>query len=187
MSSIKLLIVFLFITSLSFAQIENDTSVDDSEELYLKYFHKFGFGKLNDQINFGAGMFFQISEKFLVGIRGNVNSEIEIFINPSETQLDIELSLKYVPIIWNDFITTTGIGVGYASGKMRGKLIGRPVLIAEEYEELKYNSLSTLLEIEIGYFLTSFLGVSVSGYSVFTSQKNIYSYQIGLFLSGFSD
>ncbi len=177
----KLLFLFLVINlNCLSAQVQ----IQNNENQYMKNYIRFGFGRLGDYINFGGGLFFPVSERFMLGARGNVNSEIEILKTPSENLLDISLSVRYIPLIWNNFVSIVGCGVGYARGEKRGELIRRPVLIGEEYEKEKFNSVTFLAELEVGYFITKFLGISISGYSVLSSKKNIVAYQVSLFLYG---
>ena len=181
MKTLKLFILAFIFNSLCIAQIYGD---NNPEEKTLRMFIKLGMGKSNDYLNFGGGVFFPIADKFMLGLRGNINTEVDIFKTPSEHLADLELTGRYIPIIWKNIIVMAGAGVGFAGGKKRGDLISRPVFVAESYEENKFTSASFLLDAEIGYFLTKFLGVSIAGYSVFTNNKNITTYQIGVFLYG---
>lgn len=158
---------------------------DKEKEPFLKSYIKFGYGRTSNYINVGGGMFFPLSEKFMLGIRSNVNAEIDLFKTPNESLFDIGLSVRYIPILKNNFVTMAGVGVGYANFKQRGKFIKRQFIgFVEEYESEKHNSVSATAEIEAGFFLTKFFGISAATYSVFTSKKNIYTYQVGLFFYG---
>ncbi|MCS7053505.1 MAG: hypothetical protein NZM09_07190 [Ignavibacterium sp.] len=179
----KIFFLTLLISFTGFCQ-EQNSNTGSNKKPYLTNYLMFGFGRLDDYINFGGGLFFPLSEKFMIGIRGNVNTEIVLFKTPSESILDINLSVRYVPVIWNNFVVIAGVGIGCAAGVKRGNLISRPLLIAEEYEKIKFNSLSSLVELEAGYFLTKFVGFSIAGYSVITSRKTIATYQISLFFYG---
>lgn len=179
MDILKLYLLFFYF---SFNIYSQNIGVKEHEQ-YLNSYIKFGIGKQNNYLNIGGGLFFPLTEKFMAGFRANVNSEIDMFKVPNEGLLDIDLSVRYVPKLWNKVVIMTGVGVGYAKIKKRGKFIQRQLIgLVEEYELEKHKSLSVLAEIEIGLFLTKFLGVSASTYSVITSHKNIYTYQVGLFL-----
>lgn len=183
MNYIKTLFLFLFVCINVYPQ----DFEDKEQEQYLKSYIKFGFGKMNDYINFGGGLFFTVSPKILLGARANVNSEVIIFKTPAESLFDLNLSIRYVPLIWNNLVLQAGAGIGYAGGVKRGALLSKPLLITEEYEKDSFGSVSALAEIEAGFFITKFLGVSAAAYSVFTSKKNIYTYQVGLFIYGLNN
>jgi len=158
-----------------------------TQEQHLKSYIRFGIGRLNNYVSIGGGLFLPLTEKFIIGTRVNVNSEIDMFKVPNEGLLDIDLSVRYVPFLLDRVVIMGGIGIGYANIKKRGKFIQRQLFgLIEEYELKKYKSLSLLTEIEIGFFLTRFLGISVATYSILTSHKNVYAFQLGLFLYGLS-
>ncbi len=182
MNYIKMLFLFLFVCINVYPQ----DFEDKEQEKYLRTFIKFGVGKTSNYVNVGGGLFFPISEKFMIGTRVNINTELDIFFKtPTESLLDINLSLRYVPLIWNNFVTMAGVGIGYANFKTRGKFIKRYLLgFVEEYELETHKSFSALAEIEVGFFINTFIGVSAAAYSIFTNKNNINTYQFGLFIYG---
>jgi hypothetical protein len=159
---------------------------ENIEQQYMKSYIRFGLGALRDNVNFGGGLFFPISRKSMLGVRGNFNSEILVFKHPSENLFDLDLSLRYVPVINNSFVIMGGCGLGYAIVEKRGELLNNKNFLVEEYSKEKFRTLSGIVEIEIGYFLTKSLGISLSGYSVLTSEKSIVAYQVSLFLYRFN-
>jgi hypothetical protein len=184
MKAMKILIITLLLLI-----INNGTWLNaqtEAETLYFKSFVRLGLGKNDDNINLGGGLFFPFSKKFMLGIRSNLNTELKIFKIPSENLFDIELTTRFVPVIWKNIVVLTGGGIGVAAGKQRGALLNTRLFV-EEYEEIKFNSVSFLAEIEIGYFITKFIGISISGYSLITDKKNITTYQIGLFFYGLNN
>ncbi len=185
MNYIKMLFLFLFV----YINVYPQDFEDKEQEKYLRTFIKFGVGRTSNYVNVGGGLFFSISEKFMLGTRVNINTELDIFFKtPTESLLDIDLSLRYVPSIWNNFVTMAGVGIGYSNFKKRGKFIKRQLIgLVEEYELESHKSVSALAEIEAGFFITKFLGVSAAAYSVFTSKKNINTYQVGLFFYGLNN
>lgn len=161
---------------------------DKTQERHLKSYIKFGIGRLDNYLNIGGGLFFPLNEKFMIGLRTNVNSEIDMFKVPNEGLLDINLSVRYVPYLWNRAVIMAGLGIGYADIKKRGNFIQKQLIgLVEEYELEKINSLSLLGEVEVGVFVTKYLGVYAAAYSVLTNYKNIYTFQIGLFIYGLSN
>lgn len=184
MNYIKTLSLFLFVCINVYPQ----DFEDKEQEQYLKSYIKFGYGRTSNYINVGGGIFFPLSEKFMLGIRSNVNAEIDLFKTPNESLFDIGLSVRYIPLLKNNFVTMAGVGVGYANFKKRGKFIKRQLIgLVEEYELERHKSVSAIAEIEAGFFLTKFFGISAAAYSVFTSKNNIYTYQVGLYFHGFNN
>jgi hypothetical protein len=182
MKFIKIL-TFTFLLIIFNNEIELKAQTE-AETLYLKSFVKFGLGKMDNHVNLGGGLFFPVSNKFLVGVRSNMNTELEMFKFPPEHLFNLDLNIRYVPIISEYFVILTGGGLGFASGSLRGKFIKTRMLFIGEYEEIKFKSLSGSAEIEIGFLVTKFFGISISGYSVITSKKNITTYQVSLFFYG---
>src|SRR5690554_94063 len=159
MNNLKILLLFLFIS----LNVYSQEITDKEQERYLKTFIKFGVGRTSNYLNLGGGLFFPISEKFMLGTRLNVNTEIDFFKTPNEALFDIDLSARYIPLIRNNFVAMADVGIGYANFKKRGKFIQRQLIgLVEEYELENHKSVSAIAEIEVGFFITKFLGVSVA-------------------------
>lgn len=178
----NIIIVFFIVTFNAYSQEYDADSLGYENNLHLRNYLRLGIGKLNNYFNVGGGIFFPVSEKLLVGLRTNGNIELELFKNPAESLWDLDASFRYVPFVWTKGVIFIGAGVGYATGQKRGRLIENHFLVAGEYETVKYNSVSALTELELGFFLTKGLGIFISGYSTLTSEKNIFGIQVGLSL-----
>jgi hypothetical protein len=178
----NIIIVFFIVTFNVYSQEYEADSVGAESELHLKNYLRLGIGKLNNYFNVGGGIFFPVSEKSLVGLRVNNNIELELIKHPEESLWNIDASFRYVPFVWTKGVIFIGVGVGYASGQKRGEFIENHFPLSLEYETIKYNSISALTEIELGFFLTKGLGIFISGYSTFTSEKNVFGIQVGLSL-----
>lgn len=182
MKYFKIIIVFFIITFNLYSQDYQADSLDTESDLHLRNYLRLGIGRLNNYFNVGGGIFFPVSEKFLAGLRANGNIELELFRHPEENLWDIDASVRYTPFVWTKAVIFIGVGVGYAAGQKRGQLIESHFFVAEEYETINYNSISALTEIELGFFLTKGFGIFISGYSTFTTEKNVYGIQFGLSL-----
>ncbi|MBK7379233.1 MAG: hypothetical protein IPJ03_09525 [Ignavibacteriales bacterium] len=182
MKYFNIIIVFFIITFNVYSQDYETDSLGTESNLHLRNYLRLGLGILNNYFNVGGGIFFHVSEKSLVGLRVNNNIELEVIKHPEESLLNIDASFRYVPFVWEKGVIFIGVGVGYASGQKRGEFIENHFPLSLEYETVKYNSISALTEIELGFFLTKGLGIFISGYSTFTTEKNVYGIQFGLSL-----
>lgn len=176
----KVLLVFFLLGCNTFSQTTNPDSLNKDKELYLKNYIRFGVGVTHNFFDIGGGIFFPVSEKFLIGLRVNGNTEIKLFTIPNETLWNINASLKYVPFVWKIGMISVGAGLGYAGGKKRGAFIARQVFVTEEFEETKFNSISTLAEIELGLFPSKNIGFFISGFYNYTTERTIFGYQLGI-------
>jgi len=176
----KVLLIFLLLASNSYSQTSKQDSLKNNKELHLENYLRLGIGATHNFFDIGGGIFFPVSEKFLIGLRINGNTEIKIFKIPSETLWNIDASLRYVPFVWKKGMISVGAGLGYAGGKKRGKFIARRLFVTEEFEEIKFNSISSLTEIEIGFFPLKNIGLFISGFYNYTSERAVLGYQIGI-------
>ena len=122
-----LLLLFLFNFNILPQSINSE--INNINEKKINIYAKLGVGKLNDYLNFGAGIFFPLARNIMLGFRGNANNEIDTFKTPSENLTDINLSLRYIPYWDKNFIIMAGGRLGYAVGEKRGSLIGQPLSV----------------------------------------------------------
>lgn len=180
------IILFLSILFTSFAYTQTVVTEDSVKIDYKKILRSYltaGVGRTSDYVNLGAGLFFPLGENILIGPRANLNVEVDVFFNiPEEYIWDLELVVRYIPLISERFILSAGAGVGYSMAQKRGKFIGTNMLLVREYEEIHSSSLSGLAEIEAGLLLTNNFGISIAGYTLFADGRTFARYQIGLFL-----
>ncbi len=179
---LKLLISFLvLICFYSFSQVRVETDKAISEKVLRSYLNA-GVGSTNKYLNLGAGFFLPVSKNILIGPRANSNIEMNILETPVENINDINLEMRYVPLINNWFVVSAGLGAGYSFGTKRGQLIGINNAISPEYEKIKYSSFAGLVEIDSGFLITNNFGISLSANTLFTKNETLFRYQLGLFL-----
>lgn len=180
------LIIFLAILFTSLAHTQTIVTEDSIKGDYKKNLRSYltaGVGSTNDYVNFGAGLFFPLEENILIGPRVNLNIETGVLFKiPEEYLWDINLVLRYIPLLSERFILSIGTGVGYSMAQKRGELIGTNMLLVQEYEEIHSSSVSVLAEIEGSVLLTDNFGINLSGYTLFADDRTFIRYQIGLFL-----
>jgi hypothetical protein len=152
----------------------------EHEKILRSYFNA-GLGITHSNLNYGTGLFFPIGKNILIGPRANANFEINVFETPAENMWDIDLEMRYVPLINRWIIFSAGAGVGYSTADRRGKFI-RYDLVTAEYEKVHSSSIAGIAEIEASLLLTKNFGVSISAYTLSTNEGTFGRFQLNLFL-----
>lgn len=179
-----LIAILIIITFEAYSQNKlNEDSVDVKKERVLRSYINAGVGRKSNYLNIGAGIFFPFYKNILIGLRANVNTELDAFPGkvPLENFWDINLTLKYVHFISERFIFLVGAGAGYSRLTKRGDFI-RYNLITAEYEKVHSSSVSVLGELEVSFLITDNLGIDLAGYTLFANNRTFVRYQLGLFL-----
>lgn len=181
----KLILTFVVILTFYLypqKDLTNDSKSNDEKERILRSYLTGGVGLTGNHQNFGAGLFFPLGKNILIGPRVNADFEIDVFSkSPAENIWNINLTIKYIPLISKRFIFYAGIGAGYSMATKRGEFI-RNILITAEYEKVYSSSISLLGEIEAGFLITDNIGVNLIGYTLYADNKTFLKYQLGIFL-----
>jgi len=179
-----ILFLSIFFTSSAYTQtIVTEDSINVGYKKILRSYLTAGVGWTSDYVNFGAGLFFPIYENLLIGPRVNANFETDVLFKiPEEYLWDINLELRYIPLLSERLVLSTGAGVGYSMAQKRGELVRTNFPFVQEYEEIHISSISVLAEIEGSVLLTNNFGINLSGYTLFANDRTFLRFQIGLFL-----
>lgn len=183
MSNKSILIFIIIIVSNLYSQknLIYDTTSNVGKERILRSYITAGVGRTANYLNMGAGLFFPLGENILIGPRGNINFEMDIFSKkPAENIWDINLIIKYIPFISKRLFLSAGAGVGYSRAIKRGEFI-RYILFTAEYEKIYSSSISLLGEIETGLLITNNFGINLIGYTLYADNRTFVSYQLGVF------
>ncbi|BDQ02994.1 hypothetical protein [Ignavibacterium sp.] len=184
MNGKSILIIILAITCEVYSQtnLAYDSNNTITERLLSSYF-TVGVGRTSKYLNFGAGLFFPLEKSILIGLRANINTELDAFPGkvPLENIWDINLTVEYVPLISERIILLVGGGAGYSRAAKRGDFIGYK-LVTAEYEEIYSSSISFLGEMEFSLLITENLGINIIGYTLYADNRTFLNYQLGIFL-----
>lgn len=177
-------IVLIVIISLFFSKVNSAQQDLTSSPKYapttLRSIIEYNVGASTNYISHDAGLFFAVSDDYLLGIKGNFLTEKNIFATSIKSLLSIYGEGSYSKVLFDRIIIHTGIGAGISFIKNQYT----PVSVFNDPPRVEENNNAFLLagEMEAGLLITRNIGISLGTHLLFTDNNYHIQYKLGIFL-----